>query len=290
MQQTVQPTSILIIDSSSTDNTINLLSSYPIQLHIIPKQEFDHGKTRKLATRLVDADIYIYLTQDAYPANKNTFKALLSLLLANEKNKKMACAYGRQLPKKNATPLGKHARLYHYPAIGAIRHYADRQRYGIKTCFNSNSFAAYKKTYLDEVGNFPERLIAGEDVYIAAKLLIQGYSIGYADEACVFHSHNLTLREEFHRYFSIGVFHGKESWILNSFKSAQREGLRFIVSEWRFLLKEKEYVWLPYAILSTCVKFIAYHLGLHEHKIPYFIKKKMGINKSFWLPKKAVME
>lgn len=67
MKQSLKPDTILFIDSSSSDNSAALLATYPVTVHTIDKSTFDHGGTRKLATELVDADIYIYLTQDAYP-------------------------------------------------------------------------------------------------------------------------------------------------------------------------------------------------------------------------------
>lgn len=285
-QQTLKPDHILVINSSSTDPSTKILNKLPIDIHIhtIKQSDFDHGGTRKLATKIVDADIYLYLTQDAIPANPNSFKNLIDVLLTEEK---IACAYGRQLPKSDATPLSAHARLFNYPMADQIRSYQDKRIYGIKTCFNSDSFAAYKKKPLIEIDNFPEHLITGEDVYVAAKLLKKGYSIAYAANAAVFHSHNLSLRGEFHRYFSIGVFHGREKWILEDFNSATGEGFRFVKAEINYLLKIKKLHWLPKALMSTLVKYAAYQLGLREKMIPHIIKKKLGINKSFWVNAKA---
>ena len=183
----------------------------------------------------------------------------------------------------------RHARLFNYPVTSQTRSYADKHLYGIKTCFTSDSFAAYKQAPLEEIGNFPEHLITGEDAYVAAKLLKHGYSIAYAADATVFHSHNLTLREEFHRYFSIGVFHGCENWILQDFKSATGEGIRFVKSEIRYLLQQKKLRLLPKAFASTFVKYFAYQLGMREKHIPHNIKKRIGINKSFWLKNKAAI-
>ena len=201
-KQTKQPQHILVIDSSSTDNTRELLSHYPVKVHVIPKHTFDHGGTRQLGTQLIDADIYLFLTQDAIPAHAECFENLINALLQQDT---IGCAYGRQLPHADANPLSAHARQFNYPSQSSIKSYADKEKYGVKTYFNSNSFAAYKKIALQKIGGFPSTLILGEDVYVAGKMLMQGYSIHYAADACVYHSHNFNLRQEFHRYFSIGV-------------------------------------------------------------------------------------
>ena len=279
MQQSLQPDHILIIDSSSTDHSAHLLSAYPVTIQRIPQSEFDHGGTRKLGAKLIEADIYLYLTQDAYPADKEAFKNLIEQLMSEEK---IACAYGRQLPKPEATPLSEHLRLFNYPEQTQIKYYPDKNKYGIKTCFNSDSFAAYKKKPLEEIGHFPENIMTSEDTYVAAKLLKQGYAIAYAANAKVYHSHHYTLSQEFHRYFSIGVFHARDNWIIDEYNSATGEGLRFIQSEWRFLCQQKKYHLIPRAWISTVVKYIGYQLGLHEKYLPFILKKRMGINRAFW--------
>lgn len=284
-KQTLQPDATLVIDSSSSDKTLELLANYPANIHVIPSSEFDHGGTRKLATQLVDADIYLYLTQDAYPADEHAFQKIVDQL---NSDRNIGCAYGRQLPKEDATPLSTHLRLFNYPETSYVRSISDSPKYGIKTCFNSDSFAAYRKDTLTKAGNFPNHIMTAEDMYVAAKMQIQGYKVAYVAEACVYHSHNLSLQQEFHRYFSIGVFHRKEKWIIDNFKSATGEGKRFVISELRHLIRTKKWHWIPRALLSTLTKFTAYKLGWHEKFIPRFIKKHLGINKSYWHTIKTV--
>jgi rhamnosyltransferase len=285
LQQTQQPDVILVIDSSSTDRTPALLATLPVRVHTIKQSEFDHGGTRKLGVLLVEADIYIFLTQDAVPADAHTFERLIH---AFNQDEKIACVYGRQLPKHDATPLSAHARFYNYPAHSYIRSDEDRKHHGIKTCFNSNSFAAYKREPLKEIGYFPEHLMISEDMFVTAKLLQHGYKVSYASDSTVFHSHNFTLIQEFHRYFSIGVFHHRANWIVEHFDSPTREGLRFIQSEMRFLIQQKKWGWIPRAWLSTVIKYVGYQIGLHEQYVPYAIKKHLGINKAFWKKKGMV--
>lgn len=280
LSQSLQPNKILVIDSHSTDNTLALLDKLPVIIHSINRSDFDHGGTRQLGTMLVNTDLYVFMTQDAIPAHPDTFKNLIHALLANEK---MGCVYGRQLPKKNADPISIHGRLFNYPETSYIRSYEDRKKYGIKTCFNSDNLAAYRKSALNEIGGFPHPMITGEDAFVAATLLKHGYLIGYVSTALIYHSHNLTLRQEFHRYFSVGVFHRRAHWILKEFSTADSEGFRFVTSELVFLLKQKKILWIMKAFFSTVIKYLAYKIGLHEQYIPFRIKKKWGVSKNFWI-------
>jgi len=279
-QQSLLPDHILVLDSESTDKTRELLSQYPVTVHTIFRKDFDHGGTRKLASEMVDADIYIFMTQDAIPANSDTFKNIVQSLAAYPQ---AGCAYGRQLPKKDANVLGRYDRLFNYPDKSQRRSYADKNKYGVKTFFISNSFAAYKKAALQAVDGFPARLISSEDAYVAAKMLLQGYEVCYVAESTVYHSHNLSLKEKFHRYFSVGVFHSQENWIIKAFSGATSEGLRYLLNEIKYLWVSRKLYWLPYALTSTGISYFAYQLGLRERYLPLAIKKNWGVNKKYWL-------
>lgn len=63
---------ILVIDSGSTDGTIELVGKYDaIKLHQIDKSEFNHGDTRNLGVELTKGEYVAFLTHDALPANKH---------------------------------------------------------------------------------------------------------------------------------------------------------------------------------------------------------------------------
>ncbi|MFW8286919.1 glycosyltransferase family 2 protein, partial [Klebsiella pneumoniae] len=87
-----------------------------------------------------------------------------------------------------------------------------------------------------------------EDMFYTAKAILAGYKVAYVPEAKVHHSHNYSPSEEFKRYFDIGVFHTDEPWIRNSFGGAGGEGKRFIISEFKFLLKNYPH-WIPASFL-----------------------------------------
>lgn len=269
--QTLIPEIIFIIDSSSTDETQTKLRNHPVTIHTIPKNEFDHGKTRQLATQLIDADVYIFMSQDALLSSKNSLQNLYDALMSSSD---IACAYGRQLPSDIATPLSAHLRYFNYPEMSSIKSIADIARYGIKTCFNSDSFSAYKQSALQSIGGFPTTSM-GEDTIVAAKLLLNNFKIYYVAQALVYHSHNFNLAQEFRRYFSIGLFHKRENWIIDRFKAPTGEGIRYIQSEVRYLFQNKKWHWLPYAVCTWAAKFLGYRLGWHEKYLSEWMKSHL---------------
>ncbi|MDF2940648.1 MAG: glycosyl transferase [Gammaproteobacteria bacterium] len=277
-KQTLQPDEILVIDSSSQDKTLEKLQKYSCKIHSIPQAEFNHGGTRQLATELIDADIYIYMTQDAIAADENSFKNLVAAF----DHPKVGCAYGRQLPHKNSSYFGAHARLFLYPEQSSLKSYESRQQFGIRTCFNSDSFSAYRKEVLVDAGGFPSKLIVSEDAYVAAKMLLQGWLVAYEANARVYHSHNYSLSQEFRRYFDIGVFHKSQHWIIEAFHNPTLTGMQFMRSELNYLRAKKAYHLLPLSILRSAMKYLAYRLGHHYEKLPRFLTKRLSAQKAFW--------
>ena len=256
--QTSYPSQVLVVDSASTDGSFDGEGNQKFQLIRIPKASFNHGGTRDLALGLLDRsiEVVIFLTQDALLANEHA----LERLIASFSNPQVAAAYGRQLPHKDACPLGAHARVFNYGPTSRLKSQASIPEMGLKACFISNSFSAYRVSDLLEVGGFPEDVILGEDMYVAGKLLLSGKSVQYVADACVYHSHDYTALEEFRRYFDTGVFHTMEPWLIDSFGGASGEGLRFVRSELAYLLKIRTSLIIHY-MFRTLMKYSGYRLG-----------------------------
>jgi len=281
-QQTRIPFFTLVIDSSSSDNTVLYAKKNNLAVQVISKNKFNHGGTRNFAvTMLPQADIIVFLTQDALLENEES----LGNLLKNFDDPDVAAVCGRQLPHINANPLAVHARLYNYPGTSQIKSSTDIEAMGLKVAFMSNSFAAYRRDVFEKLGGFPENTILAEDMYLAAKMILSGYKVAYCAEATVRHSHNYTPWEEFHRYFDTGVFHACEPWIQQRLGGASGEGIRFIKSELNYLWHHAP-LWIPRALLTTGCKFLGYKLGRHYKTLPKSWRSKFSMYRSYWLQQK----
>jgi rhamnosyltransferase len=276
----VPPEQVLIVDSDSTDGTVSLARNAGFRVHTVRRSEFSHGRTRQMAAELLtDAELIVFMTQDAVLAGPDSIKHLL----APFSDPSVGAACGRQLPRHGATSIEAHARLFNYPAVSNVRTLASRESLGIKAVFLSNSLAAYRRSALMEVGGFPANVIFGEDTIIAARLLLAGYKVAYVAEACAFHSHSYTLLQEFRRYFDIGVLHSRESWLLDEFGHANGEGKRFVLSEMRYL-RERDVWRIPSALIRNGVKWIAYRLGCLESQLGAKLKRRLSMHPRFWSP------
>jgi len=84
------------------------------RVHRIPQSEFNYGATRQLALTLCpDADIFIYMTQDAILASPDSIANLLHPFA----DEKVGAVCGRQLPHADASPLAFHARTFNYASV-----------------------------------------------------------------------------------------------------------------------------------------------------------------------------
>lgn len=269
---------LFIVDSSSKDGTRELALARVKNVLTIPSSQFNHGGTRQmLVSQNPGYDIYVFLTQDAYLEDVDA----IARLVAPFSDEKIGAVCGRQLPHRDASPLAQHARLFNYPESSLIKTFDDAPAMGLKTAFMSNSFAAYRGSALLEVGGFPEHVIFAEDMYVAAKMLLQGWKVAYAGDASCRHSHNYTLLEEFRRYFDMGVFHAREPWIRERFGGAGGEGLRYVRSELKFLGLVRLHLW-PSAIFRNACKLLAYKFGQKEQRMSIGLKKKLGMYKRYW--------
>lgn len=279
-RQTRVPDEILIVDSGSTDETLAVVKRHiagnpRLRLLHIAQQDFDHGGTRTWTTRQTSGEIIICMTQDAIPAADNALELLIRPVQGNEQ---LAATYGRQLPAPDASLFSAHLRQFNYPEQSQYRRWEDRAKFGFKTIFISNSFAAWRRGPLAEQGFFPERLLFGEDSLTLAKLLENGYHVLYVSEAAVHHSHNYSIWQDVKRYFDIGVFHAEEQARLRQFGSPGGTGRQYVFSELALLMKRQKYHLLLEWLLRNLGKFTAYHMGKRHRLLPRRWARKLSMN------------
>jgi rhamnosyltransferase len=269
---------VIVIDSSSKDQTVLDAQRAGFTVIQIDSRDFNHGGTRQLAAvHASQADILIYLTQDAIPRGSDAFKNIVAVFA----DPVVGGAYGRQLPRESAGAIESHARHFNYPAVSNVRAWDSRQILGFKSIFFSNSFGAYRRDALASVGGFSSDVIFGEDTVVVAKLHRAGWKTTYVADATVEHSHAFSIPEEFGRYFDIGVLHAREPWLIEEFGTASGEGRRFVLSELHYLLRHNPFL-IPSAMLRTLIKYVGYKTGKLEKKFTPRIKSRLGLNKAYW--------
>ena len=202
-QQTIQPCDILVVDSSSDDGTRNEVREHSgVDLCVIERSSFNHGATRDMALRRTTGDIVCFLTQDAMPDGPYYLENLIQPML---KDSLVALSSGRQLPKPDARRFEQLVREFNYPSASSVRSADDLETLGIKTFFCSDVCSAYRRDAYLSCGGF-QRVDTNEDMLMAARFIGKGLKVAYESTACVYHSHNLSPRQQYQRNKAVGYF------------------------------------------------------------------------------------
>lgn len=244
----------------------------------ISAHEFDHARTRRQGVKLSDADVFVMMTQDAIPADDKLIENLLVPL--GQEN--VAVSYARQLAKEDAGEIEKYTRQFNYPEESRLKGQEDIATMGIKTFFCSDVCAAYKRSIYDELGGFVKKAIFNEDMVYAATAVKAGYKVAYAADASVYHSHNYTGKQQFHRNFDLGVSQAQHPEVFEGI-SSESEGVSMVKKTIKYLWESGHKTEIFRLIYTSGCKFIGYRLGKAYRKLPRKIVLACTSNRNYWM-------
>lgn len=248
-----------------------------VETSVIPKREFDHGAVRDAWMRKLDADIVIFMVQDAVPENGRMVEELLRPFDDEE----TMIVYGRHTVDRHCGEIEKFTRYFNYPPVSMVKTKDDERRLGIKTYFNSDVCAAYRREGYLQTSGFGQHEIASEDAVAAWKVLQKGGKLVYAADAKVIHYHSYGFWEQFRRNFDVGVAHAAHPEIFLKLNPSG-EGVRLVKETAKYLIKKKK-VWLliPLGVISIS-KYAGHYMGLHYKKLSRKVILLCTRNTGYW--------
>lgn len=277
-RQTLQPQRLILINTEERYWREEWIQDIPqAEVWHIKAAEYDHGGTRRWAAELSDAEYMVYMTQDAVPAEEK----LLEHLWQAMQDEEVAVAYARQLANEGCNPIDAYTRNFNYPPESRKKRKADIATMGIKAFFCSDVCAIYRKSDYLELGGFPEKTIFNEDAIFARKVLEAGKSVYYAADARVYHSHNYTNLQQFHRNFDLAVSQAQNPQIFQGIRS-ESEGIRMVKSAAQYLLQNGTWYLLPRLLTNSAAKYMGYLLGKHYSHLPKRVIWWCSENKNYW--------
>lgn len=194
-QQFARPCEVIIVDSGSTDGTLEKIKACADQFAQIPSDQFNFGLTRDLGFSLAKGQFIATLSQDAIPANRRWLKNLVEPFQHNDS---LAAVSGRTL-------MNDGVREFFWSRIGFYYFTSDFKKWieqtGGKSLSNVN--ACYRKDAWEKI-NFGSCEM-GEDQRFVRRALALGFEIGEAPHATVYHGHNYTLGSLFLRSFNEAI-------------------------------------------------------------------------------------
>ena len=272
-KQDYEECEVIVIDSSSDDNTMNIAKQFPVKMIVIDPKDFGHGKTRNFGARIAKGKILVFLTQDAVPKNNRWLVELIKEI----NDKKIAGVYGRQIAWDDAIPMEKffYSKMYHDKKI-----VWNKKNMKYDEIIFSNANSAIRKSLLLE-NPFPENILMSEDMDWALTMIDKGFNILYQPLAIVNRSHNPSTMSLFKRYFNFGISHSEMGKEKNKSKFVGR-GFSLFVDQLNYLIVKGQSAWIPKAFLYYFAKFSALILGRNHKYIPKALKIRLSGYRGYW--------
>ena len=206
-QKNAKINKIIYVLTESKDNTENKLKENKIEHKKIQKKDFSHSLVREKEAMKSNADILVFITQDIVIEDD---KWLYNL--TKDINDDIVAAYSRQISKYNN--IEKYTREKNYPDKSFIVSKDDIKNLGLRTFFFSDASSCIKTSVFKELNGYDNKnLPISEDMYIAYKIIMNGYKIKYEANSIVYHSHNFKLKELYDRYKLTGRFFKENSYL-----------------------------------------------------------------------------
>lgn len=270
---------IKYILTETNDGSKELLDEIGASYDIVKAEEFSHSYTREKAAYEAKGDIIVFITQDII-INDNNW---LYNLIKDIKSGICDAAFSKQICTNKT--IEKYTRMKNYPDEDRI---ASRERVdelGILSYFYSDAASAIRKDVFVKLKGYDKKdLLTNEDMYIAYKLINNGYKIKYCSDSQVIHSHKYTYKSLFKRYFDQGVFLKQHSYIKESGANSSAIALvKFVFTQ---ALKEGNVKAILDIIPNFSVRFIANKMGNRYEKLPMDKILKYTSNKNYWIRNK----
>lgn len=256
-QKKVDVSSIKYLLTESKDRTEQILKENKLEYKVIKKEDFSHSLVREKAAFESTADIVVFITQDIKIEKNDWLYELVNPIIKGEAE---AC-YSRQICKDNS--IEKYTREKNYPSKSRIVSKKDIDNLGLNTFFFSDASSAIKRDVFVELNGYDNKnLPISEDMYIAYKLIQNGYKIKYCAKSEVVHYHNFSLKEQYNRYKLTGKFFKENSYLDNYGTTKSGGGLaKYILKR---AIQDKNIKVLINFIPNMAARYIGMKVGKYE--------------------------
>ena len=245
---------VLVVDSGSTDRTVEIAESFGARVLHIASEDFSFGRSLNLGCDAAEGAVLVFISGHCVPCDAVWLRHLIIPILDGQ----VVAAYGKQRGGE-ATKLSEHqvfAKLY-----------PDQSSIPQKGFFCNNANAAVKRSVW-ETFRFDEDLLGLEDMFLGRQLVDAGMQLGYVAEAAVYHYHHETWAQVRRRYEreAIALQRVKPEWHLTFFDFL-RYFMTSVILDNFFALQERR--WPRSAGEILLFRFMQYwgsYRGNHEHR------------------------
>ena len=227
LAQTIRDVEIVLVDSGSTDRTVEIACEYPVKVIHINPEDFSFGYSLNQGIQACSNEFVVIASAHVYPVYPDWLETLLKPFTET----KVALVYGKQ--RGNETSKYSEHQLFR-------QWFPDGKTTQQEHPFCNNANAVIRKP-LWEKFPYDETLPGLEDLDWAFRLMSQGYSILYVPDADIIHVHQETPSGIYRRYLREGMAFKR---IFPHERFGMWDFLRLttsnIVSDWKSAGKERK--------------------------------------------------
>ena len=278
---------VIVVDSGSSDGSLELVRQKGVRVVAIPAEEFGHGRTRNLLASMASGDFLVFITQDAKPASEQW---LVEMVHGCDCEPGVAGAFGPHRAHPGARHVTHCELNQHFAGFGdklSVVRLEDRERFASDPgyrqwlhFFSSNNSCIRRSVW--ESLPLPEVAFA-EDQTWALKAIEAGYAKAFVPGAVVYHSHDFgvweTLQRNFDEARSFNLYFGYriQDSVPRAFRSAvhlARRDLAWLraanLRGWR-LFKNAGYM--------ACIelaRIVGQYLGTRHDRLPAWLLRSVS--------------
>lgn len=238
---------LLIVDSGSTDATLEMAGNYPHRFIKIEPGTYFPGKVLNRALSETTTELIVFINSDVVLLDPYAISKLIEPL----KESAVAASYGRQIIRPEADLWVRHD---YERAFSATGDQPEWMHYSLPIAAMKKSAWQIQKFYTDAWGS--------EDTHWGVQIKKKGYKIAYVKDAVAMHSHNYTLKQLASRRRIEGeadvyIYPEKSVSLLRTLLSFNLSSLR---ESW-YYLRNKQITGIPFLLLNRVVYSWSFYKG-----------------------------
>lgn len=176
----------IIVDSGSTDNTLDIAQQFDCQILRIPKREFTFGRSLNIGCDAARGSALVFISGHCVPCETDWLAKLIDPIRAGDAE----YSYGRQVGRDTTKFSEILVFSKYFPEANKLRQ---------DGFFCNNANAALSRSVWAE-HRFDKSLTGLEDLKLAKIIVAGGGAVSYVAEAPVFHIHDESWRQVRIRY------------------------------------------------------------------------------------------
>lgn len=244
----------VVIDSGSSDGTLDIARKHGCMLTHIRREEFSFGRSLNRGCDCATGDILVFISGHCVPTDELWLQRLCQPIIDGT----VQYTYGRQI----GGPQSRFSECRIFEKYYPMQSRLPQQGF---FCNNANS-ALSRNAW--ERHRFDEDLTGLEDMELGKRLVAAGGKVGYVAEACVYHHHHETWAQVKRRFEREAIALQK---IMPQIHVGTLDTLRYILGSIRHDLLLAHRAGLAATLLPEIVRYrVAQYSGSfrgnHEHR------------------------